>query len=300
MRPRTRKKALIVGSIGIAVVGAGVAWLIYWHKMESQREKAQAAAAQEFASFSAEDVEKMRVRPPSGSYIVRTSGSCSGKVIFTKRGPATIVSGSTTAAGELPAQILLAAGQSANVSGRWVDGTPFSAGVSPLTGGSVNVSAGTPNDAFSGRIPPQPLTYHRRDDGWQVARISGTFFWYDAASTRAPSNTLPEEIQAAAEDVEKQARLTYNLKKRIDLMPWNATNADKLRQRLLGDLKAELVRLHNLEVHMAWVSVRQGIPGYPSLVTKEADLAWQLGCPPTLQPPQPTEVSAKVELRPED
>lgn len=300
---KKRIKATVLACVGVGVVAlaAGVSSLMSWHKAQVRLEKAQAAVARQFASFSAEDVEQMRVRPPSGSFIVRTSGSCSGRFSFTASATVTMVSGSVTAAGALPAQIFL--GQSPSLNGRFVDGTPFSTGGGPLgapvTGGSVNIGSGIPGDAFAGWIPPQPLVHHRCEGGWQVARVKGTFFWFDEAGSRAPYTTLPESIQSAAEEIEKQGRVALGLKKRIDLMPWNATNGDKLRQKLLADLKQELIKLHNLEAHMVWISVRQGIPGYPSLVTDEAEIAWQLGSPPIVRPPA-SSGSLKIELRPVD
>ena len=95
-----------------------------------------------------------------------------------------------------------------------------------------------------------------------------------------------------------QERRAGSLQKRSDLMPWNATNADVLRQALLKNLSKELVALHNAKSHLALLAFKSGIPGCPTFVTNQADLSWQWGSSPMLRPPAPAPKDGRVELEP--
>ena len=280
--------------------------LLRWEKGREVQSLQQAAIAAEFAHLSPGEMEEMRANPPGGRYIVRTTGSCAGAITFTPtKDPKSskdsiLVSGTVAITGIVPASPLLVTLPSQPLpSTTWSEENPMADKTERLTSsGSVSIMGVTSPELFAARIPSQRLVHELRDDGWQVARITGVFYWFDSSGRRASPGDLPAELQAAAEDCEVQERLASTLMKRLDAMPWNATNVERLRAGLLEKLKDDIAKLRTLRARFDWQALKSGLPGYPSFVTREANLAWQWGSSPTIQPPSSAPSMVKVELEP--
>ena len=271
-------------------------WLNAWHQSQESVNQAKAVAAAKFAALSQRDLEGLRADPPTGIFVIRTPGTCSGNLIFSRVDGATMLSGSVTASTSVT---LIPPSQPLPNPASWSKSSPFSeTDRIPLIGGSLSAMAPPALEAFAASIPSQKLVHRKRSDGWEVARITGTFYWFNGSDRRAPVSDLPVELRESAEQVEMQERRTLALQRRIELIPWNSTNVETLRQSMLANLSNEIIRLHNLKAHLSAMAFKSGIPGCPSFVTKEADLAWQWGSSPTLYAPPPAPQEAKVELEP--
>ena len=293
------KRAVLAGCL-IAAIAYAVFYLRQWDSAREQQDLTRATVSARFAELSPGDLEKMRANPPVGAFAVRTTGSCVGRVIFSGTNNEVSVSGTVVVTGITPPSALLATLPKQPLpSTTWSEQNPMADQKETLAmSGSVGIMGVTVPELFAARIPPQTFTHQQRADGWQVARIKGLFYWFDASDRHAAAAELPPELQAAAEDVEVQERLARSLVKQVEKMPWNATNAEKLRQKLLDNLKDDLVKLKSLRARLDWLSIKSGIPGYPSFVTTEAILAWQWGSTPTIQPPPSAPSMVKVELDP--
>jgi hypothetical protein len=212
------------------------------------------------------DIESMRTLPPGGDYTAKTTGTCRGVIHF------------TTASSEQPAKAM-------------ISGSLMSLG---LTAGQVMETS----DFFAAHIPPQPLQHTLREDGWQVAIITGTFYWYEPKRPKASYKELPQPLQAAAEEIEHAEDDIRSTQQRLSALSLKAVNSDDLRKELEESLKTSLIRYNNLEAFFEKASTRLFIPRRPNLITHEAVLTYQWGSTPVLEPPASEKSKARIELKP--
>ena len=168
----------------------------------------------------------------------------------------------------------------------------------PTVSGSVSMTGLSPREGFAATIPAQSFSSRQRPDGSRVAHLKGIFYWYDSSNERATSSDLPVELQTEAEELEMQLRRQHSLGRRIDALPWNATNVDKVRPQLMEELRTLMLATQHTEAHLEKVAIKAGLPGIPSYITREAELTYKWGSTPTLQAPSPVPAETRVELDP--